>query len=65
MSECCQVGQGSGIMADDVYGAVPCERCMCSECEHPLSRHVRGYGCSVEIDDTRARTMLCGCEKYQ
>jgi hypothetical protein len=46
MSECCQVCQGAGVMADDVYGAVPCERCANrdkqSQGAHP-ARAVRPY----------------------
>lgn len=52
-------------MADDVYGAVPCARCACPECEHPLAMHVLGYGCGVEVEEGAVLLNLCKCEKYQ
>jgi hypothetical protein len=80
MSDGCPVCQGSGVMADDVCGAVPCARCMsaasarrfsnadtfaCPECGHPLAMHVLGYGCGVEVEEGAVLLSLCKCEKYQ
>ena len=64
MSEGCPVCQGSGVIGP-MTSAVPCERCACPECGHPLAMHVLGYGCGVEGAEGAGLLNLCKCEKYQ
>ena len=55
---------------DDGAARIAYEHCAsqelfnCPECEHPLSMHVLGYGCGVEVEEG-AVLSLCKCEKYQ